>query len=185
MRPYRGKQHRLCRRAKWRPRTLYHQYSVAERDAGRPGRHGRLGRRCHKRRVIIMPLPTILGGACVTLNNQPSPLLMNSAGQINAQIPPPDNIGSWCGHWIKNRLPALKTSPWRSTLRPSSPTGPQRWLPFTIRTDGPLRLANLRCTTGTVELFFGDPRIQGSRYHSGLERVDWSSWSSSRWIGAA
>lgn len=34
------------------------------------------------------PLPTLLGGACVTLNNQPLPLLMTSAGQINAQIPP-------------------------------------------------------------------------------------------------
>lgn len=34
------------------------------------------------------PLPTILGGACVTLNNSPIPLLMTSPGQINAQIPP-------------------------------------------------------------------------------------------------
>jgi uncharacterized protein (TIGR03437 family) len=33
------------------------------------------------------PLPTIMGGACVTLNNQPLPLLMTSAGQVNAQIP--------------------------------------------------------------------------------------------------
>jgi uncharacterized protein (TIGR03437 family) len=31
--------------------------------------------------------PTIMGGACVTLNNQPLPLLMTSSGQINAQIP--------------------------------------------------------------------------------------------------
>jgi uncharacterized protein (TIGR03437 family) len=34
------------------------------------------------------PLPTVLGGACVTLNNAPIPLLATSAGQINAQIPP-------------------------------------------------------------------------------------------------
>jgi uncharacterized protein (TIGR03437 family) len=33
------------------------------------------------------PLPTVLGGTCVTLNNQPLPLFMTSAGQINAQIP--------------------------------------------------------------------------------------------------
>ncbi|MDQ6663557.1 MAG: hypothetical protein M3Z23_04105 [Acidobacteriota bacterium] len=33
-------------------------------------------------------LPTVLGGTCVTLNNQPLPLLLNSNGQINAQIPP-------------------------------------------------------------------------------------------------
>lgn len=34
------------------------------------------------------PLPLTLGGTCVTLNNSPIPLLMTSAGQINAQIPP-------------------------------------------------------------------------------------------------
>jgi uncharacterized protein (TIGR03437 family) len=34
------------------------------------------------------PLPTVLGGACVTLNNVPIPLLATTAGQINAQIPP-------------------------------------------------------------------------------------------------
>ena len=33
-------------------------------------------------------LPTVLGGTCVTLNNQPLPLIMSSSGQINAQIPP-------------------------------------------------------------------------------------------------
>jgi uncharacterized protein (TIGR03437 family) len=31
--------------------------------------------------------PPVLGGVCVTLNNQPMPLLMTSADQINAQIP--------------------------------------------------------------------------------------------------
>lgn len=34
------------------------------------------------------PLPSILGGTCVTLNNSPIPLFMTSTGQINAQIPP-------------------------------------------------------------------------------------------------
>jgi uncharacterized protein (TIGR03437 family) len=34
------------------------------------------------------PLPEVLGGVCVTLNNQPLPLLLTSAGQINVQIPP-------------------------------------------------------------------------------------------------
>ncbi len=33
------------------------------------------------------PYPTLMGGACVTLNNQPLPLSMTSAGQINAQVP--------------------------------------------------------------------------------------------------
>ena len=35
-----------------------------------------------------LPLPTVMSGVCVTLNNQPVPLFMTSAGQINAQIPP-------------------------------------------------------------------------------------------------
>ncbi len=34
------------------------------------------------------PLPTTLGGTCVTLNNLPLPLVWVSPGQINAQIPP-------------------------------------------------------------------------------------------------
>ena len=33
------------------------------------------------------PLPTILGGTCVTLNNAPIPLMATSTGQINAQVP--------------------------------------------------------------------------------------------------
>ena len=34
------------------------------------------------------PLPTVSGGTCVTLDNSPLPLLMTSATQINAQLPP-------------------------------------------------------------------------------------------------
>jgi uncharacterized protein (TIGR03437 family) len=34
------------------------------------------------------PLPTVLGGACVTLNNAALPLLATSPGQINAELPP-------------------------------------------------------------------------------------------------
>ena len=34
------------------------------------------------------PLPPMLGGTCVTLNNNPLPLFMTSPTQINAQIPP-------------------------------------------------------------------------------------------------
>ena len=34
------------------------------------------------------PLPSTLGGMCVTLNNAPLPLIATSAGQVNAQIPP-------------------------------------------------------------------------------------------------
>jgi uncharacterized protein (TIGR03437 family) len=34
------------------------------------------------------PLPLILGGTCVTLNNQAVPLVLSSPGEINFQIPP-------------------------------------------------------------------------------------------------
>jgi uncharacterized protein (TIGR03437 family) len=34
------------------------------------------------------PLPNVLGGSCVTVNNAPVPLLATSSGQINAQLPP-------------------------------------------------------------------------------------------------
>ena len=34
------------------------------------------------------PLPTVLGGSCVTFNNTPLPLMASSNGQINAQLPP-------------------------------------------------------------------------------------------------
>ena len=34
------------------------------------------------------PLPSVLGGTCVTLNNVPLPLLASSPSQINAQLPP-------------------------------------------------------------------------------------------------
>jgi uncharacterized protein (TIGR03437 family) len=34
-----------------------------------------------------LPLPTVLGGSCVTLSDVPLPLLQTSPGQITAQIP--------------------------------------------------------------------------------------------------
>ncbi len=41
------------------------------------------------------PLPVILGGTCVTLNNVALPLFMASATQINAQVPPGTAAGSF------------------------------------------------------------------------------------------
>jgi uncharacterized protein (TIGR03437 family) len=38
--------------------------------------------------AVNVPLPVVLGGACVTLNNSPLPLLATTAGQVNAQLPP-------------------------------------------------------------------------------------------------
>ena len=37
----------------------------------------------------------MLGGACVTLNNSPLPLLAASPGQINAQVPPTLAVGRY------------------------------------------------------------------------------------------
>jgi len=42
-----------------------------------------------------LPLPSILGGVCVTLNNTPLPLFLSSPGQINAQIPPEMATGAF------------------------------------------------------------------------------------------
>ena len=39
------------------------------------------------------PLPTILGGVCVTMNNTPLPLFLSSTGQINAVVPPETAAG--------------------------------------------------------------------------------------------
>jgi len=41
------------------------------------------------------PLPTLLGGVCVTLNNAAIPLIATSATQINAQVPPTLAAGSY------------------------------------------------------------------------------------------
>ena len=41
------------------------------------------------------PLPLILGGTCVTLNNIALPLFMVSPGQINAQVPPATTAGTY------------------------------------------------------------------------------------------
>ena len=42
-----------------------------------------------------VPLPVILGGTCVTLNNVALPLLLTSPTQINAQIPPNTAAGTY------------------------------------------------------------------------------------------
>jgi uncharacterized protein (TIGR03437 family) len=45
--------------------------------------------------AAAVPLPTILGGTCVTLNNVPLPLFVTTAGQLNAQIPPNTAAGTY------------------------------------------------------------------------------------------
>ncbi len=41
------------------------------------------------------PLPRLMGGMCITLNNSPVPILMTSSGQINIQIPTETAVGSF------------------------------------------------------------------------------------------
>jgi uncharacterized protein (TIGR03437 family) len=54
-----------------------------------------------------MPLPSMLGGTCVTLDNTPLPLFMTSPQQINAQIPASVKTGS---HTLVVRSIANKTA---------------------------------------------------------------------------
>ncbi len=42
-----------------------------------------------------LPLPTTLGGTCVTFNDTPVPLIMTSPNQINGQIPPSFRAGTY------------------------------------------------------------------------------------------
>ena len=42
-----------------------------------------------------LPLPSVLGGSCVTLNDVALPLVMTSPGQINAQVPPNFRPGTY------------------------------------------------------------------------------------------
>ena len=55
--------------------------SISGRNLAKPGTGGNA------------TLPTILGGACVTMDNRPLPLIMTSPEQINAQIPPASTTG--------------------------------------------------------------------------------------------
>ena len=41
------------------------------------------------------PLPTTLGGTCVTLTNTPIPLMATTSGQINAELPPTLTAGNY------------------------------------------------------------------------------------------
>lgn len=54
-----------------------------------------------------VPLPTVLGGVCVTLDNVALPLFMTSSGQINVQIPPSTKTGT---HTLVVRSPERHTS---------------------------------------------------------------------------
>jgi len=53
------------------------------------------GRNLARSESASSSLPTVLGGACVTLGNRPLPLSLTSSGQINAQIPPDLAVGRY------------------------------------------------------------------------------------------
>ncbi|HXJ40210.1 MAG TPA: hypothetical protein VNH18_13105, partial [Bryobacteraceae bacterium] len=45
------------------------------------------GRNLGSTQTSKAPLPTVMGGTCITLNGTPIPLALTSAGQVNAQVP--------------------------------------------------------------------------------------------------
>jgi uncharacterized protein (TIGR03437 family) len=59
------------------------------------------------------PLPTRLGGMCVTLDDKALPLFMTSPAQINAQIPPDTKTGT---HTLVVRSPERNTAGTRYSL---------------------------------------------------------------------
>jgi uncharacterized protein (TIGR03437 family) len=67
------------------------------------------------------PLPTLLGGTCVTLNNIPIPLFVTTPGQINAQIPPNFATGSFplVIHSITNQTASASTTITVSKVAPA------------------------------------------------------------------
>jgi uncharacterized protein (TIGR03437 family) len=67
------------------------------------------------------PMPDVIGGTCVTLNNQPLPLALVSPGQINAQIP----VGLAAGKYplvvrsISNQVASFSSTVTVSTYAPA------------------------------------------------------------------
>ena len=53
------------------------------------------GRNLGSTQTAKPPYPTLMGGTCVTLNNTPLPLSLISPGQINAQIPVNQAVGTF------------------------------------------------------------------------------------------
>jgi uncharacterized protein (TIGR03437 family) len=150
------------------------------------------------------PLPTILGGTCVTLNNQPLPLFLTSAGQINAQVPPElapgryplvvrslsENAASLTTQvTVSKYAPAVFVDPVSnqaailhpdgSPVTKNNPTRRDRRLVLYATGLGPTKggavtagnpaPADPLAVTDRVQVFFGDPTINGSEIV-----VEWS-----------
>jgi hypothetical protein len=82
--------------------------------------------------------PTMLGGLCVTLNNQPLPLLMTSPSQVNAQIPPDLTPG---------RYPMIVRSLDRKTTSTTQTLQVARYAPAVFRIPRPKKC----CSSGRTE----------------------------------
>ncbi|HEU0122698.1 MAG TPA: hypothetical protein VFQ91_19355 [Bryobacteraceae bacterium] len=84
------------------------------------------------------PLPTTLGGTCVTINNVPAPLLLTSAGQINAQVPPELATGrySMVVRSIDKRLSSQAVQVTVAKYAPAVLTDPQTQRALVFRPNG-------------------------------------------------
>jgi uncharacterized protein (TIGR03437 family) len=84
------------------------------------------------------PLPTMLGGTCVTLNNRPLPLLLTSPEQINAQVPPDLAAGRYplVVRSIRGNDASLASQVTVSRYAPAVIVDPNTGLPAIFHPDG-------------------------------------------------
>lgn len=88
--------------------------------------------------ATVTPLPTILGGTCVTLNNQALPLTLASPGQVNAQIPTTLAAGRWplVVHSLTNTAASLSTTVTVAKYAPAVLVGGANNQPAVLHLDG-------------------------------------------------
>jgi len=67
-----------------------------------------------------LPLPTQLGGVCVTFNDTPVPLLMTSPNQINGQVPPAFRAGNF-SVIVRSAERALAATPSQARVAAAAP----------------------------------------------------------------
>lgn len=89
-----------------------------------------------------LPLPTLLGGVCVTLGTTALPLFATSAGQINAQIPPEIATGTYAltVRSIDKKIASASQSLAVSKYAPAVLVDPQTQQTLLFHSDG--RLVN-------------------------------------------
>ncbi|MGI8743056.1 MAG: beta-propeller fold lactonase family protein [Bryobacteraceae bacterium] len=84
------------------------------------------------------PLPVLLGGTCVTLNNNPLPLFATTPGQINAQIPPELAVGNYSlvVHSVNNKAASSQQTIAVAKYAPSVFIDPSTKQPAVLHADG-------------------------------------------------